>query len=233
MAAPPAADRDVDRAALLGTALAAVVALSFGGQGEWDWLAATTGVALLTVLAAFFRLPGGPGLTSRARVELAAGTAVAALAATLVVAPVLQAVLASTTDDGRTCRASAAVAAAVLRDDEARQRGADLAVAGGDVAGSAQEALARAARDEQRTVLGNCLGAVTSRWLWAPAVGLAGVGYAVAETLARRRPAPGPRAGARHGEEDEVLAQPSGPGSSGAGSSGAGSPGAGRRTSAS
>ena len=194
MAAPPAADRDVDRAALLGTALAAVVALSFGGQGEWDWLAATTGVALLTVLAACFRLPGGPGLASRARVELAAGTAVAALAATLVVAPVLQAVLASTTDDGRTCRASAAVAAAVLRDDEARQRGADLAVAGGDVAGSAQEALARAARDEQRTVLGNCLGAVTSRWLWAPAVGLAGVGYAVAETLARRRPTPGPGA---------------------------------------
>jgi hypothetical protein len=40
----------VDRAALLGTALAAVVALSFGGQGEWDWLGAASGIALLAVL---------------------------------------------------------------------------------------------------------------------------------------------------------------------------------------
>ena len=38
------------RAALLGTALAAVVALSFSGQGEWDRLGAGAGIALLVVL---------------------------------------------------------------------------------------------------------------------------------------------------------------------------------------
>ena len=52
--------QDVDRAALLGTALAAVVALSFSGQGEWDWLGAAAGIALLVVLGAFFRLPPRP-----------------------------------------------------------------------------------------------------------------------------------------------------------------------------
>src|SRR4051794_11005198 len=57
----PGGSRDVDRAALLGTALAAVVALSFSGQGEWDWLGATAGIALLVVLGAFFRLPPGRG----------------------------------------------------------------------------------------------------------------------------------------------------------------------------
>ena len=53
----PPGTRDVDRAALLGTALAAVVALSFSGQGQWDWLGAAAGIALLVVLGAFFRLP--------------------------------------------------------------------------------------------------------------------------------------------------------------------------------
>jgi hypothetical protein len=185
-AGSPGVSRDVDRAALLGTALAAVVALTFGGQGAWDWLAAATGIALLTVLAAFFRLPAGTGPTTGVRVELAAVTAVAALAATLVVAPVLQAVIAATTDDGRTCHASAAVTAGAVQGDEARQRGAELAVADG-AGGTAAEALERAAADERRTVLGNCLGAVTSRWLWAPAAGMAAVGYALAWWLVRRR----------------------------------------------
>jgi hypothetical protein len=183
----PAPSRDVDRAALLGTALAAVVALTFGGQGEWDWLAAVTGGALLTVLAAFFRLPGGPVPPPRVRAELAAVSAVAALAATLVLAPVVQIVVAGSTDAGRTCRASAAVAAGTVESDEARRSGADLAVSRGDVGGTAEQALSRAAQDEERTVLGNCLGAITSRWLWAPAVGLAAAGYAVAWWLVRRR----------------------------------------------
>jgi hypothetical protein len=186
---PARTERDVDRAALLGTALAAVVALTFGGQGEWDWLAAAAGVALLLVLAAFFRLPAGGAATRRGRAELAAACAVGALAATLVLAPVLQASLAAT-DAGRTCRASAAVAAGALESDGTRQRGAEVAVARGDVGGTAGEALARAARDEERTVLGNCLGAITSRWLWVPAAVLAAAGYALARWLARRRQAP-------------------------------------------
>lgn len=195
MSAGTRTDRDVDRAALLGTALAAVVALTFGGQGPWDWLAAAAGIALLLVLGAFFRLPAGTGPSRRVRAELAAGSAVAALAATLVLAPVLQGALAAT-DAGRTCRASAAVAAGALESDETRQRGADVAVARGDAEGPASAALSRAARDEERTVLGNCLGALTSRWLWVPAAVLAGTGYALAEWLTRRRQDPdGPPSG--------------------------------------
>ena len=195
MGAGTRGERDVDRAALLGTALAAVVALTFGGQGAWDWLAAAVGVALLLVLAAFFRLPAGRPLPLRSRAELAAVSAVAALAATLVLAPVLQAAL-TATDAGRTCRDSAAVAAGALESDATRQRGAEVAVARGDAGGTAREALTHAARDEARTVLGNCLGALTSRWLWAPAAVLAGVGYALARWLAARRHVPdGPVSG--------------------------------------
>ena len=184
----------MDRAALLGTAMAAVVALTFGGQGEWDWLGAACGIALLVVLAAFFRLPAGPGLTPGLRGELAAASAVAALAATLVIAPVVQAFVATTTDAGDTCRASAAVAAGTLESDGTRQRGAELAVSSG-YAGvtSATDALSRAGQDERRTVLGDCLGAVTARWLWVPAAGMATVGYACAWWLVRRRRTRGSR----------------------------------------
>ena len=184
----PHGSRDVDRAALLGTALAAVVALSFSGQGEWDWLGAAAGIALLVVLGAFFRLPPGrQALTPRLLAELAAVSVVAALAATLVIAPVLQALLAAT-DAGRTCRASAAVAAGALASDGTRQRGADLAVSGGDAGvPTATDALSRAAQDERRTVMGNCIGDATSRWLWAPAMGMAAVGYTCAWWLVRRR----------------------------------------------
>jgi hypothetical protein len=192
----PDRSRDVDRAALLGTALAAVVALSFSGQGEWDWLGATAGIALLVVLGAFFRLPAGlRDLTPRLRGELAAVSVVAALAATLVVAPVLQTVLAVTTDAGHTCRASAAVAAGALESDEAQQRGAELAVSTGHAGvATATDALSRAAQDERRTVMGDCIGDVTSRWLWAPAAGMAAVGYTCAWWLVRRRHARATRA---------------------------------------
>ena len=185
----PHGSREVDRAALLGTALAAVVALSFSGEGEWDWLGAVAGIALLVVLGAFFRLPPGRrGLTPGLRGELAAVSVVAALAATLVIAPVLQAFLAATTDAGRTCRASAAVAAGALESDGTRQRGADLAVARGDAGvPTATDALSRAAQDERRTVMGDCIGDATSRWLWAPAAGMAAVGYACAWWLVRKR----------------------------------------------
>jgi hypothetical protein len=188
-AAPPRDSRDVDRAALLGTALAAVVALSFSGQGEWDWLGATAGMALLVVLGAFFRLPaGGRGFPRKLWGELAAVSVVAALAATLIIAPVLQAFLAATTDAGRTCRASAAVAAGAVESDESRQRGAGLAASRGEAGVvTAEDALSRAAQDERRTVMGNCIGDLTSRWLWAPAVGMAAIGYTGACWLVRRR----------------------------------------------
>jgi hypothetical protein len=185
----PHGSRDVDRAALLGTALAAVVALSFSGEGEWDWLGAAAGIALLVVLGAFFRLPAErQGLAPGVLGELAAVSVVAALAATLVIAPVLQAFLAAATDAGRTCRASAAVAAGALESDAARQRGAELAVSKGDAGvATATDALSRAAQDERRTVMGDCIGDVTSRWLWAPAAGVAAVGYTCAWWLVRRR----------------------------------------------
>jgi len=184
----------VDRAALLGTALAAVVALSFSGEGAWDWLGAMAGIALLTVLAAFFRLPAGGGLTPGLRGELAAVSVVAALAATLVIAPVLQAVLAATTDAGHTCRASAAVAAGALESDGSVQRGAGLAASRADAGvTTATEALSRAAANERQTVMDDCIGTVTTRWLWAPGAGMAAVGYACAWWLMRRRHARRPR----------------------------------------
>jgi small-conductance mechanosensitive channel len=184
----PRSSRDVDRAALLGTALAAVVALSFSGEGAWDWLGATAGIALLVVLAAFFRLPASGGLTPGLRGELAAVSVVAALAATLIVAPLLQAILTATTDAGRTCHASAAVAVGAVESDPTRQRGAELAASRGAAGvATATDALSRAARDEGRTVLGDCIGDLTSRWLWAPAAGMAAAGYTSAWWVVRRR----------------------------------------------
>ncbi|MDQ4116175.1 MAG: hypothetical protein M3235_04355, partial [Actinomycetota bacterium] len=108
--------REVDRAALLGTALAAVVALTFGGNGEWDWLATCAGFALLAVLTAFFRLPRG---RSRGAVveEVAALAAVVALAGTLVLATPIQGVVSAYTSAGAGCRAAGAVAAATVLDD--------------------------------------------------------------------------------------------------------------------
>lgn len=161
----------VDRGALLGAALAAVIALTFGGQGEWDWLAVCAGVALLAVLGAFFRLPTGPRHPAMLA-EIAAMSAVAALAAALVVAAPLQAALSEFSADGRGCRASAAVAAGVVLIDEQQQRGAELAVdrlAAEGRAATPGEALLQAADHEHQIVLGVCLGAVTSRWLWLPA----------------------------------------------------------------
>lgn len=181
----PPATREVDRAALLGTALAAVVALTFGGEGEWDLLATAAGVALLTVLAAFFRLPAGP---RRYRPELAAVSVVASLAATLVIAAPMQALL-SRSPDGQRCAVSGAVAAGVVLTDDGRRRAAAAAVGLLAAAGTpttVDDALAQAADEERRTVLGICLGALTSRWLWLPAAGFALLTYAVADLLTTR-----------------------------------------------
>lgn len=163
---------DVDRAALLGAALAATVALTFGGEGEWDYLATSVGVALLAVLAAFFRLPRTAPLPA-ALAEVAALSAVAALAATLVAAAPLQALIAERTAEGRGCRAAAAVASAVVLLDGQHRQGAVAAaerLAGEGEQATAQEVHALAAEHQRRTVLGACLGAATSRVLWVPAV---------------------------------------------------------------
>jgi hypothetical protein len=168
----PAARSDVDRAALLGAALAATVALTFGGEGEWDWLAAGVGVALLAVLGAFFRLPHTPR-PAGALAEIAAMSAVSALAASLVAAAPLQAVLSERTAEGRGCRAAAAVAAAVVQLDERHQQGAQHAaerLAGEGRPSTPVEVHALAAEHQHRTVLGACLGAATSRVLWLPAL---------------------------------------------------------------
>lgn len=163
---------DVDRAALLGAALAATVALTFGGEGEWDWLAAGVGVALLAVLGAFFRLPHRPR-PARALAEIAAMSAVAALAASLVAAAPVQAVLSEQTTEGRACRAAAAVAAAVVLLDERHQQGAEQAaehLTGEGRPATSEEVHALAAEHQHDTVLGACLGAATSRVLWLPAL---------------------------------------------------------------
>jgi hypothetical protein len=188
MSAPDAGGRAVDRAALLGTALAAVVALTFGGEGEWDWMATAAGAALLTVLAAFFRLPTGPPLRRAARAELAAVSAVASLAVALVIAAPMQAAL-SAGPVGRMCQASAAVAAGQVLVDEERRRGAELAVArlaGEGTMLSGPEALAHAAEHEHRTVLGICLGASTTRWLPLPAAGAAVLIFVIADVRVHR-----------------------------------------------
>ncbi len=163
---------EVDRAALLGAALAATVALTFGGEGEWDWLAAGVGVALLAVLGAFFRLPHRPR-PARALAEIAAMSAVAALAASLVAAAPVQAVLSEQTTEGRACRAAAAVAAAVVLLDERHQQGAEQAaehLTGAGRPATSEEVHALAAEHQHDTVLGACLGAATSRVLWLPAL---------------------------------------------------------------
>jgi hypothetical protein len=175
----------VDRAALLGTALAAVVALTFGGEGAWDWLAAVTGVALLALIAAFFRLPAGPAHGTRPHLELAAFSAVVALSATLVVAPPLQSVL-SVTGAGRSCRVAADVAGGTLAGDSAHRLGAQVAVGGPPDGPAVRAALSAAGEEERETVLGACLGALTSRWLWAPAVVLGGAVFAAAGLRMRR-----------------------------------------------
>lgn len=188
---------DVDRAALLGAALAATVALTFGGEGEWDWLAAGVGVALLAVLGAFFRLPHTPR-TPSVLAEIAAVSAVAALAATLVAAAPLQAVISERTAEGRGCHAAAAVAAAVVLLDERHRQGAVQAaerLAGEGRQSTPQEVHALAAEHQHRTVLGACLGSATSRVLWLPAL-IFGLAVFACAWWRMRRP-PRARASAR------------------------------------
>ena len=188
MSRPDERARDVDRAALLGAALAAVVALTFGGEGEWDWMAAAAGLALLAVLAAFFRLPTGAARRGAVRAELAAVSAVAALAAALVIAAPLQAALLAG-PAGRVCVASGDVAAGRVLVDEEQQRAAEQAVARLAAEGtplSGGEALADAAEFEDLTVRGNCIGAATTRWLPLPAVGVFVLIFVVMEVRMRR-----------------------------------------------
>jgi hypothetical protein len=52
---------------------------------------------------------------------------------------------------------------------------------------TAADALARAAEDRRDTVMGDCIGEATSRWLWAPAAAMAAGGYTCACWLVRRR----------------------------------------------
>lgn len=181
--------REVDRAALLGAALAAVVALTFGGNGEWDWLATCAGFALLTVLMAFFRLPHG---RSRGAVveEVTAMAAVVALAGTLVLATPIQALVTAYSDEGADCRAAGAIAAATVLDDPAKQRAAQTATARlaaeGDDSSSPTAVLIRASDEAEQRVRGDCIGAATSQVLWIPAL-VVGVAVFVAARLRVRR----------------------------------------------
>lgn len=165
---PPGTQRSVDRAALLGTSMAAVVALTFGGQGAWQWLASVVGLVLLVVLLAFFHLPADGSVR-----EIAALSGVAALCATLVVATPMQVLLAATTSIGGDCAASGAAAAA-------RVVASDRGVLDGAL-------VARAAYEAADAASGLCLGNATSAWLGIPAVVLAGAIYGVCTLVASRR----------------------------------------------
>jgi hypothetical protein len=153
---------EVDRAALLGTALAAVVALAFASDGEWDLLATLSGCALLSVIAAFFRLPADG---RRRHAELVAMAAVVGLCSALVLAAPLQAVL-SATPVAAPCRAVGA---------------AGLPAA----PGSPDDVLA--AGEKEREVFGDCMGRTTSRVLWIPVLVVAASAVAVGELRLRRR----------------------------------------------
>ena len=176
--------REVDRAALLGAVLAAVVALTFGGQGEWDWLASLSGVALVGIIAAFFRLPAAGG---HRHLELAAMATVVGLAGALVLAAPLQAVLIAT-PVADPCHAAAALDAAEVLDSGRRSAGAaaDLLRAGG-TATTPAAVLAGAAADRSQLTFGICIGAETSRLLWIPVVVLALATIAAGELRMRRR----------------------------------------------
>ncbi|MCW0211743.1 MAG: hypothetical protein OJJ54_00125 [Pseudonocardia sp.] len=152
-------ESEIDRAALLGAALAAVVALTFGGQGPWDWIASIAGLALLAVIGAFFHLPaaGDP----RRRRQLLPLAGVVGLATTLVVAVPMQLLLGAATPVGERCAARGAVASAAVQGQEHGDVSAAAVTLAADEAGTAAE--------------GECLGAATNRWLWVPAVGFAGL----------------------------------------------------------
>ena len=168
----PSGDRgSVDRAALLGTTLAAVVALTFGGRGAWEWLASVVGLALLALLVGFLRLPTDAHGSRR---ELLALSGVTALCATLVVSAPLQIVLSVATPIGPDCAASGAAAAAEVV--------AERPTLGPLVA-------RRAEADAAGSATGECLGAATNRWLWVPAAGFAVLVFAGGSVvLARREP---------------------------------------------
>lgn len=89
----------VDEAALLGTSLAAILALTLG-EGGWDWLGIAIGAALLAVIYAFFDLPAHDD--NRRWRELIALSLVTALCAALVIAWPWQWVW-SNTSTGKTC----------------------------------------------------------------------------------------------------------------------------------
>lgn len=79
------ARRNADQAALLGTGLAAVIAVSFG-PGAWGWWSTGVGVTLLLVIFAYYRIPDRTvRASSRAR-ELLALAAIAGFCSTLVFA---------------------------------------------------------------------------------------------------------------------------------------------------
>ncbi len=164
----------IDRAALLGTTLAAVVALTFGGSGPWDWVATAVGLALLAVLAGYYRLPSGSDAAHLRRREALAMSAVAALCATLVVATPLQLFLESATPVGERCAATGRVAAAGVRGDD-RHRGVP------------ESDLAKAADEAAATAEGACLGAAANAWLWVPAAGFAGLIFLGTSRWANRR----------------------------------------------
>jgi hypothetical protein len=79
------ARKNADQAALLGTGLAAVIAVSFG-PGAWGWWSTWVGMTLLLVIFSYYRIPDRTvRASSRAR-ELLALAAITGLCSTLVVA---------------------------------------------------------------------------------------------------------------------------------------------------
>jgi hypothetical protein len=185
-AAKDATQSRVDEAALLGTSLAAILALTLG-EGGWDWLGTTIGAALLAVIYAFFALPG---LDDKRRwIELVALSLVTALCAALVIAWPWQWIWSKTTGAGETC-------AAIGRAHGAWWVGkGDLGV--GLARLNEKRKLHELSKDDQALVLtgtddrewqeNNCLGQESFKTLWIPAISVFVGTLAVTAQLSSRK----------------------------------------------
>ncbi|MFJ9606190.1 hypothetical protein ACIRS1_07495 [Kitasatospora sp. NPDC101176] len=156
-----------DRAGVLGTALAGVLAFSLS-SGSWQWFSTYLGLTLLAVVFAFSRPPSRtPGAGARFARSLAAYALVVGLAAALALAPAMQrwAWLFPMPETRSACAHLGRYA----------ELGAQAAL--GDLAGQDAAALAYAQSDQARHAVDDCLAAPTTRWL--PVYGLAAAVLAV------------------------------------------------------
>jgi hypothetical protein len=197
--------RDIDRAAILGAALAAVLSLTLS-QGPWDWLSLFIGTTLSALVLFFFRVPADrnahPRVFSSVWGQLLAHAAVAALCIGLAIAWPLQAAIQAWTPEKQTCLRAAAIDEAAVYTNQDNSVIFDKAAAdqrisqallkkSRDAKRSPKEVLTSEIADEAgKTASGNCAGVAATRWLWLPIL-IAGASTFAAtnkKSLERRMP---------------------------------------------